>query len=39
MKTFAGDSSDDELEVGKGSGMLALQARLTELEAARKDRF
>ena len=39
MKTFAGDSSDNELEVGKGSGMLALQARLTELEAARKDRF
>ena len=39
MKTFAGDSSDNELEVGKGSGMLALQARLKELEAARKDRF
>jgi hypothetical protein len=39
MKTFAGDSSDNELEVDKGSGMLALKARLEELEAARKHRF
>ena len=39
MKTFTGDSSDNELEVDKGAGMLALKARLQQLETARKGRF